>query len=183
VQRVGSGLNYAFGELLSDIGRWLLLGILVAGLISSLLPDDFFLRTLDNEPLSLLIMLGIGIPLYICASASTPVAAALVLKGLSPGAALVLLLAGPATNAATLTVVARYFGRQATLIYLAAIAFCSLLLGWLTNRIYSWLDLDITRWVHDWSEAGHSPLFQVAALVLLVLIVKSIVGARKKASH
>ena len=182
-QRIGSGLNYAFGELLADIGRWLVLGILVAGLIATLLPDDFFLRYLDNEPLSLLIMLGIGIPLYICASASTPVAAALVLKGLSPGAALVLLLAGPATNAATLTVVARYFGRQATLIYLAAIAFCSLLLGWLTNRIYSWLDLDISRWVHDLGSATDSIAMQVAAVVLLGLIVRSQLGQKKGGAH
>jgi uncharacterized membrane protein YraQ (UPF0718 family) len=75
-------------------------------------PDDFFLRYMGSEALSLLIMLGVGIPIYICASASTPVAAALVLNGLSPGAALVFLLAGPATNAATLTVVARYFGKH-----------------------------------------------------------------------
>ncbi|NOQ42097.1 MAG: SO_0444 family Cu/Zn efflux transporter, partial [Desulfuromusa sp.] len=109
--RVRNGLAYAFGDLLGDIGKWLLLGIGVAGVIATLVPDDFFIRYLDNEFLSLLIMLGIGIPIYICASASTPVAAAPVLKGLSPGAALVFLSAGPATNAATITVMSRYFGR------------------------------------------------------------------------
>ena len=100
----------------------------------------------------------------------TPVAAALVLKGLSPGAALVFLLAGPATNAATITVVVRYFGKMATLIYLTTIAICSLLLGWLTNRIYSWLDLDITHWVSDIGDATDSILMQGAAIVLVLLI-------------
>ncbi len=123
--------------------------------------------------LSLFIMLAVGIPLYICASASTPVAAALVLKGLSPGAALVFLLAGPATNAATLTVVARYFGKQATLVYLASIAGCSLVLGWLTNRLYSHLGLDISVWVSDLGEAADSPVMQASAVVLLVLIGRS----------
>lgn len=127
---------------------------------------------MSNEIVSLFVMLGVGIPLYICASASTPVAAALVLKGLSPGAALVFLLAGPATNAATMTVVARYFGKQATMVYLASIAFCSLVLGWLTNRIYVWLDLDITRWVSDLGEASDSAFMQGAAVVLLLLTLK-----------
>lgn len=128
--------------------------------------------------LSLLIMLGVGIPLYICASASTPVAAALVLKGLSPGAALVFLLAGPATNAATITVVIRYFGKAATLIYLASIAICSLVLGWLTNRIYSWLQLDISRWVSDIGDASDSVIMQAAAILLILLILRSIIAER-----
>lgn len=154
----------------------MLLGIGVAGLIAYLVPEDFFIRYMNNEILSLFIMLGIGIPLYICASASTPVAAALVLKGLSPGAALVFLLAGPATNAATLTVVARYFGKQATLVYLASISLCSLLLGWITNRIYAWLDLDITQWINDLGDVTDSVFMQGSAVVLLVLILISLLN-------
>jgi uncharacterized membrane protein YraQ (UPF0718 family) len=173
VRRMKEGISYAFGDLLGDIGSWLLLGIAIAGIISYLVPDDFFLRYLQSEFASLLIMLVVGIPLYICASASTPVAAALVLKGLSPGAALVFLLAGPATNAATITVVARYFGRAATLAYLASIAFCSLALGWLTNRFYAWSGLDITRWVSDLGTAADSPMMVLSAVVLLLLLVRS----------
>jgi len=126
---------------------------------------------MGNEALSLLIMLGVGIPIYICASASTPVAAALVLKGLSPGAALVFLLAGPATNAATLTVVARYFGKQATMVYLASIAICSLVFGWLTNRLYSWLELDIVMWANGLTDVSDSLFMQVSAVVVLFFIL------------
>lgn len=158
--------------MLQDIGRWLLLGILVAGLLSALLPADFFTRYLGNEPLSLLLMLGIGVPLYICASASTPIAAALVLKGLSPGAALVFLLAGPATNAATITCVRRYWGRATTLVYLASIAGCSLLLGWLTNRLYAATGIDVGHWVSNPVQAGSRPWELACALLLAALLLR-----------
>lgn len=172
-KRLREGLDYAFGELLGDIGKWLLLGIAIAGVISWLVPDDFFLRYLGSEVLSLLIMLVVGIPLYICASASTPIAAALVLKGLSPGAALVFLLAGPATNAATITVVGRFWGRGATLVYLFSIALCSLLLGWLTNRLYAWAGIDITRWVQTLGDTSDSPVMVISAVILLVLLARA----------
>jgi len=165
-------MAYAFGELLCDIGAWLLLGIAVAGVITYLIPDDFFTRYLGGEFSSLLIMLVVGIPLYICASASTPVAAAMVLKGLSPGAALVFLLAGPATNAATLAVVGRFWGRRATLLYLCSIAGCSLVLGWLVNRLYAWARIDILQWVHYDAEAAASPLAILSALLVILLMLR-----------
>ncbi len=171
-RRLQDGLAYAFGDLLGDIGKLLLIGIAIAGAISYFVPDDFFMRYLSGEWLSLLIMLGVGIPLYICASASTPVAAALVLKGLSPGAALVFLLAGPATNPATITVVARYLGKKAAVIYLCVIACCSLALGWITNRFYAWAGLDISRWVSDSGAAAESPVMVVAAVTLLLLLAR-----------
>ena len=82
LRRLRDGQAFAFGELLGDIGKWLLIGIVVAGVISFLVPDDFMTRYLGSEFISLLIMLAVGIPLYICASASTPIAAVLILKGL-----------------------------------------------------------------------------------------------------
>lgn len=173
-QKIGGGLKFAFGDLLGDIGKWLLIGILVSGIISFFVPETFFLRYLSGEYTSLLAMLLIGIPIYICASASTPIAAALVLKGLSPGAALVFLLAGPATNAATLTVIGRFWGKKVTAIYLAAIACCSLLAGWLLNRIYAWTGASISDWVSKSTEHAVSPLAIFWALLLLVLIARSL---------
>ncbi len=178
--RLRHGLGYAFGELLADIGKWLMLGIAVAGVIAYLVPDEFFARYLGGELSSLLIMLVVGIPLYICASASTPVAAAMVLKGLSPGAALVFLLAGPATNAATITVVYRYWGRAATVVYLASIAVCSLTLGWLVNRLYAWSGIDILNWVYSGEEAAASPWAVASAVVLLLLLAWQLLPRGKK---
>jgi len=177
--RIVGGLSYAFGSLLKDIGQWLLLGILIAGAISAFVPDDFIGNYLGNEFNSLLIMLVVGIPLYICASASTPIAAALVLKGLSPGAALVFLLAGPATNAATLTVIVRHLGKAATAVYLLAIAICSVGMGWLTNRLYSWLAIDIRSWVGTGEPSALSNLDFLAAMLLIGLLLRNYLPRRK----
>lgn len=136
------------------------------------MPDDFFLRYLSNEPASLLLMLLVGIPLYICASASTPIAATLILKGLSPGAALVLLLAGPATNAATLTVITRQLGRNAAAVYLFAIASSSLLLGWITNRLYAWSGLELIPLAAGGGHESHGILSVTAAILLLLLLAR-----------
>jgi len=118
-------------------------------------------------------MLLAGIPMYICATASTPIAAALVLKGLSPGAALVFLLAGPATNLATITIVHRFLGRRATGIYLLAIAGCSLLLGWLTNRWYLASGNDILNWTTGQQIDNHSVWSVVSAMLLIGLLLRS----------
>ncbi len=170
--RIKNGLAYAFGDLLKDIGSWLLLGVFIAGLISYFVPDEFFAGFFGGEFSSLLIMLLVGIPLYICASASTPIAAALILKGVSPGAALVFLLAGPATNAATIIIVGRFWGRKATVVYLLSISFCSLIIGWLTNRMYDFAGWDISRSIKVVVEQGPSLFSTVSGVVLLFLILR-----------
>ncbi len=173
LHRMKGGLTYAFSDLLKDIGGWLMLGIAIAGIISFFVPVGFIEQYLGGEFSSLLIMLVIGIPLYICASASTPIAAALVLKGLSPGAALVFLLAGPATNAATMTVVAKHLGKAATVVYTTAIAICSLAMGWAVNRIYAWADIDIMTWVKQAERTTESLLYPASAILLLALLLRN----------
>jgi HflK protein len=131
------GFRYAFVNLFDEISYWLLLGLVVSGLLGALLPPDFVTRYLGGGLLPMLLMLVIGIPLYICATASTPIAAALILKGLSPGAALVFLLVGPATNIGSLGVLTKEFGKRAVAIYLGSIALVSLILGGFVNLIYA----------------------------------------------
>ena len=109
-------------------------GILLAGVMTALIPENMFSRYLGGGLPAMLVMLALGIPLYICATASTPIAAALILKGVSPGAALVFLLAGPATNMATLTVLVGILGKRATAIYLACIAVCAVAFGLLLDQ-------------------------------------------------
>jgi uncharacterized membrane protein YraQ (UPF0718 family)/copper chaperone CopZ len=120
-RRVTAILKYAFIDFMADIAKWLAIGILVAGLISVILPDDFFMNYLSNPYLSMLIMLIASIPLYVCATSSVPIAAALIMKGLSPGAALVFLMAGPATNAATISVIGNTLGKKSLFVYLGTI--------------------------------------------------------------
>ena len=170
--RLREGLAFSFGEMLKDIGSWLLLGILLAGLISTFVPDDFFLHYLGGEWGSLVVMLVAGVPLYICATSSTPIAATMALKGLSPGAALVFLLAGPATNAATIAVASRILGKRATVVYVASIAVCALALGWLVNRIYFGLGLDVASWVHGSDAEGATWFTALCSILLLALVAR-----------
>ncbi len=127
--KTAEAMRYVFTDLLGDIGHWLLLGIVFSGLILAFLPEGFLEENLGSDWATMLLMLVIGLPLYICASASTPVAAALMLKGVSPGAALVLLMVGPATNISTMFVVSREMGKKSAVIYVATIIVCSLLIA------------------------------------------------------
>jgi uncharacterized membrane protein YraQ (UPF0718 family) len=127
--KTAESMRYVFTDLLGDIGHWLLLGIVFSGLILAFLPEGFLEENLGSDWATMLLMLVIGLPLYICASASTPVAAALMLKGVSPGAALVLLMVGPATNISTMFVVSREMGKKSAVVYVATIIICSLLIA------------------------------------------------------
>ena len=130
----------------------------------------------------MLIMLVVGIPLYVCASASTPIVAALALKGLSPGAALVFLLAGPATNAASITVVAGMLGKRVAAVYVSVIALCSLAMGMAVNAVYGWLAIDISGWVAGAHHSEGRLLPAGAAVVLLGLIAKAVTRRRADAT-
>jgi uncharacterized membrane protein YraQ (UPF0718 family)/copper chaperone CopZ len=113
--------RYAFVTFLQDISRWLVLGLVLATLITMFVPEALFTEYLSRPWLNMLIVLAASIPLYVCATASVPIAAALLLKGVSPGAALVFLMAGPATNVATLTVLWQTIGKRTTIKYLVSI--------------------------------------------------------------
>jgi uncharacterized membrane protein YraQ (UPF0718 family)/copper chaperone CopZ len=127
--RIKEMFRYSFIDFLQDISNWLIIGLLIAALISVVVPDDFFADKIPNDFIGMLVILVISIPVYICATASVPVAAVLMLKGLSPGAALVLLMAGPATNAATITMIAKVLGKKSLIGYLGAIITGALLSG------------------------------------------------------
>ena len=142
--KIVSGLKYAFVDLLGDIGKWFILGILMAGMITYMIPDALFESYLANNFIAILVMLVAGIPMYVCATSSTPIAAALVLKGLNPGAALVFLLAGPATNVASMSVVSGLLGKKSLMIYLGSISICSILLGFFTDMLYYSLGISAT---------------------------------------
>lgn len=129
------GLKHGFITMPRNIGKPLLLGLVVAAIISALVPDDFFARHLGRGLPAMLVMMAVGIPIYVCASASVPVAAALMGAGLSPGAALVFLMTGPATNAAGLMTIWNNLGRRTSLLYLLTVAVCALASGLVLDAI------------------------------------------------
>ena len=162
-------LKFAFTDFWGDLAGAFFIGVLLAGAIAALIPESFFTIYLGGGIGSMLVMLVAGIPLYICATASTPIAAALILKGVSPGAALVFLLAGPATNAAAVAVVLRTLGKRTTVIYLASIAGCALLFGLLVDLLYSGLGLSARAVAGSASEAIPHGLALACAIFLLLL--------------
>ena len=148
--KITAGLKYAVTEVWNDIAGWFIVGLLLAGCIMTFIPEEMFTKYLDGGISSMIIMLVTGIPLYICATASTPVAAALILKGVSPGAALVFLIAGPATNITSLAVLFGVLGKRASVIYLASIALLSVLFGLMLDKIYFILGISAV------AKAGHA---------------------------
>lgn len=140
--------RYLEYELLGSIANTLLVGFLIAGLIAVIIPDGFFEMYMGSDFLSMLLMLVIGIPMYVCASASTPIAASLIMKGMSPGAALVFLLTGPATNAIGIATITKVVGKKSTLIYLAVISLTSLAFGYLLNLFVGWFGFSQVIMLH-----------------------------------
>ncbi len=136
------GLRYAAGDILDDIALWLAVGIMLAGAVATWVPPQA-LATWGGGLPAMLLMIVVGVPMYICATASTPLAAALLLAGVSPGTVLVFLLAGPATNLATLAVVRKEFGTAVLVAYLAGISLTSIGLGLLLDLTLSRLNLDV----------------------------------------
>jgi hypothetical protein len=173
-EKLRSGVRYAVSELWADIAGWFFIGLLLAGAITAIIPEDAIGRTVGSGLPAMLIMLAVGIPLYICATASTPIAAALILKGISPGAALVFLLAGPATNVATLTVLVNILGKRATVIYLLAIAVCAVLFGLAVDQVYAVLGISAKAVAGKAAEIIPAGVQWIAAAVVLVISVKPV---------
>lgn len=133
---VKGALRYGFHTLPRDINRALIIGIILAGLIGALIPDDYFASVLGGGIVAMLVMMAIGIPIYVCATASVPIAAVLIAKGISPGAALAFLMTGPATNAATIMTISKVMGKRTAAIYLGAVAVSAIAGGLLLDAIY-----------------------------------------------
>ncbi|MCL2762301.1 MAG: permease [Treponema sp.] len=137
--------HYGFVEMLQDIGKWLLFGIFFAGILAIFLPDDLFSTYLNNPMLNMLIVLLIALPTYTCAIGSIPMAAVLLMKGLSPGAAFVFLMAGPVTSIASMTVIGKTMGKRILIIYMANIVINALVFGLVIDYLIpsSWLTMNM----------------------------------------
>ncbi len=178
-----NGLKYAYIDLMGDIALWLVVGILLAGLISYAMPAELISTYLGGGILSMFLALVVGIPLYICATASTPLAAVLIAKGMSPGAAFVFLLAGPATNVATITMVLKFLGKRSALVYLSSIAVCALLFGLLLDLIYGMLGVDASSIAGSAGALMPGHARDIFALILLPLMLYGFVRKRYLKRH
>ena len=168
-------VKYAYYDMIRDIGLRLLIGLIVAALIQVVVPDEFFLSFGSQPLLQMLVILVIAVPMYICSTGSIPVAAALMMKGLSPGAALVMLMAGPAVNLASILVVHKSMGRRFTLIYLMTIVGFAVLFGLLLNAAEQLSIINYQLTINNAccinASALPSPFKLICATILTLLIL------------
>jgi len=187
LSRTASGMRYALVEMVEDLLLWLSLGLILAALISTLVPPMVMAEWGSGLP-AMLMMILVGIPMYICATASTPVATALLFAGISPGTVLVFLLAGPATNIATIGVLRQEMGKGVVLLYLAGISFSAIILGILTDWFVEAQALDIqgqisdaTEWMPEWISLLSGLVLFMASLNVLLRKVSTFRAARSVA--
>ncbi len=172
-------LRYGFVTLPRDIGKSMLVGLLIAAVIAAVIPEDFFAPVLGGGILAMIVMMLLGIPVYVCATASVPVAVALISKGVSPGAALVFLMTGPATNAAAFTTIWASLGKRTALTYLATVAGSAMVAGLFLDRFFPNLDDAVQAHAH---EMAPSALGNIAAVVLLGILGWAIFS-KKSGAH
>jgi uncharacterized protein len=171
--RIAEIFHYAFIDFLQDIAKWLVIGLLAAALMAVLIPDGFFATYQGNEFINMLLAILIAGPLYVCATGSVPIAAVLMMKGLSPGAALVFLMVGPATNLTTMTLVGKVLGRKTLVSYLATVVASAILFGIAINEFmpsqwFAMVPMDHTQTSHH----DMLPLWlQISSSVILGLLL------------
>ena len=151
---MSAALRYGFITLLGDIAKPLFWGLVIGALITAAVPDDLASWLGNHTWLGYLIVVAIAVPMYVCATASLPIAASLILSGVAPGAAFVFLSAGPATNTVTIGVVKKMLGMKSLMIYLGSIIIGSLFFGILMDIMFDAADIDIKAMIHSEEEAG-----------------------------
>lgn len=177
-------VRYGFLDMVASVGKWLVVGLIVAALITVFVPEELFVGLSRYPILAMLAVVVVAIPMYICATGSIPVAMSLMMKGLSPGIAFVMLMAGPAANFASLMVLGKTQGRRATIIYVASVVVTAIAFGLL-------IDLLLPA---EWFAIGHGgagahahggiSVFQlICSAVLVVLLIVAPLKAHKHHHH
>lgn len=183
-KRLRRAFTYAFGEMMEDIGKWLAIGLVVAGIITAAVPDSWFIIFRDNTLYSILFVLVFSIPMYLCATGSIPIAMALMLKGLTPGAALVLLMAGPACNAASILVVGKVLGKRTMLIYLVSIVMGAIVSGYVIDYMLprEWFNAPISHYAAC-HEEGVGLFSYLCTAFLLACLVRAFWPRKQRHHH
>ena len=178
-KKTTDGLHFSFTKILDDIVKWLLIGIVFATLVKSFI-DPSTLTTFGSGLPAMIVMVLIGIPMYICATASTPIAAGLILSGISPGTVLVFLLAGPATNMATLGMVKQSMGLNTLLAYLAGVVLCSIGFGLGLDFMISYYDINISAHIEHHKHILPGWVTNLSVVILSLLIANSLIKTCRK---
>lgn len=168
-----AGLRFTYFDLVKDIAVWLIIGLGCAALIKTYVPNEFLLQWGDGL-LAFVIMALIGVPMYICATASTPIAAGLLFSGVSPGATLVFMLVGPATNIATMGLVKNELGNRILAIYLISVVAVGFAFGYLTNYLAALWAMDFLAQAHNAHNMINTGVAQTSSIILAGLMAYGI---------
>ncbi len=175
--KILASLRYGFVDLVGSIGLWLTIGLIIAALITVYVPADFF-SILGNKPIvSMVIALIVAVPMYVCATGSIPIALSLILKGLSPGTAFVLLMAGPAANFASFTLISREMGRKAAAVYLGSIIVGAMAMGLAIDYLLPahWFAIGHDSAMHGACHHEFSTFSTICSAILAGLLIYSLI--------
>ncbi|WP_160162690.1 SO_0444 family Cu/Zn efflux transporter [Magnetococcus marinus] len=170
-QRLKQAIHYAFDDLLNDLLLWIFIGLLLAALVMVWVPPGTLGYLAGWGVLGMLAIMFMSVPIYVCATASTPLAAAMLHAGISPGMALVFLLTGPATSLVTLALVGRELGRSSLVTYLLGIGFGAIACGMATDALFAWMQWPLQLSLQEssgHSETGFVALLQWSSVVLFL---------------
>ena len=163
-------MKFTFVDLIRDISLWLMVGLGIAAVVKTYVPTEFLTQWGDGF-MAFVVMALIGVPMYICALASTPIAAGLLFSGVSPGATLVFMLVGPATNIATIGLVRNELGNRALASYLGSVVGVGFGFGYLTNYLAGQWNIDFLAQTQTTHAMINTPIATAAAMVLAGLII------------
>jgi len=180
-EKIKKVFSYGYVEMMEDIGKMLLFGLVVAGLIAYFVPDNFFTLFKGNTILTMILILIVAVPMYVCATGSIPIAVALMMKGMSPGTALVLLMAGPAANIASMMVIGKVLGKKTFIIYLITLVIGAIGFGLFVDNFLPASWFDVSSFVMSHKHSGGFYYFKiVCSVVLFVLLANSILFRKKR---
>lgn len=181
--KMGAAVRYGFVDMVGSVGKWLVIGLIVAALITVFVPDSLFLGLSRYPLLAMIAMVIVAVPMYICATGSIPIALSLMMKGLSPGVAFVLLMAGPAANFASIMILSRSHGRRATFIYVASVVVVAIAFGLIIDYLLpaSWFAVDGASFAPGCHHAFG--WFETSCSVVLALLLVYAAITRRHHNH
>lgn len=169
LRKMLAAIRYGFIDMVASVGGWLVVGLIIAALITVFVPDDVFVALSRYPLLAMLAVVAVAVPMYVCATGSIPIALSLMMKGLSPGIAFVMLMAGPAANFASVVILSKTQGRRATIIYVASVVATALIFGLAIDLLLpaSWF----TAGLHGVHSHGSIGWFPIACSILLAALL------------
>ncbi len=183
-RKIGAAIKYGMVDMVASVGKWLVIGLVVAALITVFVPDSIFLGLSDYPLLAMLAVVAVAVPMYICATGSIPIALSLIMKGLSPGIAFVMLMAGPAANFASIMILNRTHGKKATMIYVASVVVTAIAFGLLIDLVLpaEWFAVNRTVVADSCHIEGN--WFSLACSILLIgLLIYSSIAVKNHHNH